>query len=87
MVDQERIKREKRDALRAMVHRCELLAEADPDAEECRLLLQKASFRVGQLKRLHPAEAGKLRERVVRIRENLKNRSRQTQQGPFPASQ
>jgi hypothetical protein len=59
------MKREKRAVLRAMVHRCERWAEAEPESEECSTLLQKVSCRVGQLKRLHPAEHGKLHARVA----------------------
>jgi hypothetical protein len=67
------MKREKRAVLRAMVHRCERLAEAEPESEECSTLLQKVSCRVGQLKRLHPAEARKLHARVAKVRERLKS--------------
>ncbi len=66
------IKREKRAILRAMVHRCERLASVEPESEECSTLLQNVSCRVGQLKRLHPKEAGQLQKRVAQLRETLK---------------
>ena len=62
------IKPGRRANLRAMVHRCELLAQEKPDSAELYPLLQRSSCMVGQLSRLHPAEASLLRGRLRAIR-------------------
>jgi Reverse transcriptase (RNA-dependent DNA polymerase) len=65
---------DKRDRLRAMVHRCELLAlDASAEAQFSQLM-QKALGMVGQLKRLHPTEAAALRVRLKAVQAEVARR-------------
>lgn len=62
------IKPEKRANLRAMVHRCELLAQEESGSAELHPLFRRCCCMVGQLNRLHPGEASLLRLRLNAVR-------------------
>jgi len=57
----------KRGTARALVHRCEVLAAINPYSPELPAIIRRAAGHVGQMRRLHPRQAERLKARLAAV--------------------